>query len=132
MTYHCSLRLFTMVRRSSCGPIACWILAWSSLLLTWSLCEMHSILQCKAITPEEMQHHYMGTVGIYFWLIDRISHKKLIWLILTIVSAKILIFFFATLHTQFASYDFHQPYSCYLYQCNCFPCGQLGEIDGWV
>ena len=25
--YHCSLRLFTMVRRSSCGPIACWILA---------------------------------------------------------------------------------------------------------
>ena len=24
--YHCSLRLFTMVRRSSCGPIACWIL----------------------------------------------------------------------------------------------------------
>ena len=25
--YHCSLRLFTIVRRSSCGPIACWILA---------------------------------------------------------------------------------------------------------
>ena len=24
--YHCSLRLFTMIR-SSCGPIACWILA---------------------------------------------------------------------------------------------------------
>ena len=24
--YHCSLRLFTIVRRSSCGPIACWIL----------------------------------------------------------------------------------------------------------
>ena len=23
--YHCSLRLFTMVRRSSWGPIACWI-----------------------------------------------------------------------------------------------------------
>ena len=23
--YHCSLRLFTMVRRSSCGPIACWV-----------------------------------------------------------------------------------------------------------
>ena len=22
--YHCSLRLFTIVRRSSCGPIACW------------------------------------------------------------------------------------------------------------
>ena len=25
--YHFSLRLFTIVRRSSCGPIACWILA---------------------------------------------------------------------------------------------------------
>ena len=25
--YHCSLCHFTMVRRSSCGPIACWILA---------------------------------------------------------------------------------------------------------
>ena len=25
--YHCSSRLFTMVRRFSCGPIACWILA---------------------------------------------------------------------------------------------------------
>ena len=24
--YHCSLRLFTIVRRSSCGPIACWML----------------------------------------------------------------------------------------------------------
>ena len=28
--YHCSLRLFTMVRRSSCGPIACWIFAKTS------------------------------------------------------------------------------------------------------
>ena len=28
--YHCSLRLFTVVRRSSCGPIACWILARTS------------------------------------------------------------------------------------------------------
>ena len=25
--YLCSLRLFTMARRSSCGPITCWILA---------------------------------------------------------------------------------------------------------
>ena len=25
LSYHCSLRLFTMVRTSSCGPIACWI-----------------------------------------------------------------------------------------------------------
>ena len=38
--YHCSLRLFTMVRRSSCGPITCWILA-----RTWSFYEMRSILR---------------------------------------------------------------------------------------
>ena len=39
------LRLFTMVRRSSCGPMACWILAWTSSFVTWSLYEMHSILR---------------------------------------------------------------------------------------
>ena len=43
--YHCSLCLFTMVSRSSCGPIACWILARTSLSVTWSLYEMRSILQ---------------------------------------------------------------------------------------
>ena len=43
--YHCSLRLFTIVRRSSCGLIPCWILEWASLLVTWSLYEMHNILQ---------------------------------------------------------------------------------------
>ena len=42
--YHCSLRLCMMVRRSLCAPIACWILAWTSSLVTWSLYEMHSIL----------------------------------------------------------------------------------------
>ena len=26
-SYHFSLRLFTIVRRSSCGPVACWVLA---------------------------------------------------------------------------------------------------------
>ena len=31
---HFSLRLFTMVRRSSCGPTACWILARTSHLRT--------------------------------------------------------------------------------------------------
>ena len=35
--YHCSLRLFTVVRWSSCGPVACWILARTSSLVTWSL-----------------------------------------------------------------------------------------------
>ena len=43
--YRWSLHLFTVVRRSSCGPIACWILAQISLLVTWSLYEMHSILR---------------------------------------------------------------------------------------
>ena len=43
--YHCSLRLFTIVRRSPCGPIACWILARTSLLVAWSLYEMCSILR---------------------------------------------------------------------------------------
>ena len=42
--YHCSLHLFTMVR-SSCGLIACWILARTSSLVTWSLYEMCGILQ---------------------------------------------------------------------------------------
>ena len=42
--YHCSLHLFTMVR-SLCSPIVCWILALASLLVMWSLYEMHSILQ---------------------------------------------------------------------------------------
>ena len=35
--YHCSLHLFTMVRRSSCGLIISWILARTSSLVTWSL-----------------------------------------------------------------------------------------------
>ena len=42
--YHFSLRLSTTVRRSLCGPIACWILARTSSLVTWSLYEMSSIL----------------------------------------------------------------------------------------
>ena len=35
--YHSSLCLFKIVRRSSCGPIACWILAQTSWLVIWSL-----------------------------------------------------------------------------------------------
>ena len=41
---HCSLHLFTMVRRSLCCPIACWILARTSSLVTWSLYEMRRTL----------------------------------------------------------------------------------------
>ena len=33
------------VRRSSCGPIACWILARTSSLVTWFLYEIRSILR---------------------------------------------------------------------------------------
>ena len=42
---HCSLRLLTMVRRSSCGPIACRILTRTFSLVPWSLYEMRSILR---------------------------------------------------------------------------------------
>ena len=43
--YHCSLNLFTMVRWSSCGRIACWIFTRTSSLVTWSSYEMRSILR---------------------------------------------------------------------------------------
>ena len=43
--YHFSLHLFMMVWRSLYGPVACWILALTSSLVTWSLYEMHSLLQ---------------------------------------------------------------------------------------
>ena len=38
--YHFSLYLFTMVRRSSCGPIPWWILARTSSIVAWPLYEM--------------------------------------------------------------------------------------------
>ena len=47
--YHCSLCLFTMVR-SSCGLIACWILAWTFSLVAQSLYEMCSILRYHLIS----------------------------------------------------------------------------------
>ena len=54
--YHCSLCLFTMVRRCSCGPIACWILAWTSSLVTWSLYKMGNILQERLISMACILH----------------------------------------------------------------------------
>ena len=48
--YHRSLRLFTIVRRSSCGSLACWILARTSSSVTWSLYEMCSILRWHLIS----------------------------------------------------------------------------------
>ena len=61
--YHCSLRLFTIVRRSSCGPIACWISARTSSLVKWSLYEMCST------------HHPMnpGSYGAWGRQIETIS-----------------------------------------------------------
>ena len=44
-SYDFSLCLFTMVKRSSCGPIGRWILAWTSSLVTWFSYEMCSILK---------------------------------------------------------------------------------------
>ena len=42
--YHFSLHLFAMVRRSSCGPIASWILARTSSLTKWSF--MRCVVSC--------------------------------------------------------------------------------------
>ena len=43
-TYHFSLRLFMVVRKFLCRPIACWIFARTSSLLIWCLYEMGGIL----------------------------------------------------------------------------------------
>ena len=43
--YQCSLHLFIMVRRSLCGPIACWISTRTSLLVTWSL---RCVVSCRS------------------------------------------------------------------------------------
>ena len=39
-SYHLSFNFFTMVRRSSCTPVAFWILLRTSSFVTWSLQEM--------------------------------------------------------------------------------------------
>ena len=43
--YPCSLHRCMLVRRSLCGLIACWILAQSSSVVTWSFYEMRSVLR---------------------------------------------------------------------------------------
>ena len=55
---HSSLHLITMVRRSLCGPIACWILAQTSSFVTWSLYEM-----ARAVSSVKPHFH-----GSYFSL----------------------------------------------------------------
>ena len=47
--YHCSLRLFTIVRRSSCGPIACWILARTSSLVSGFKCDLLYMLDTRCL-----------------------------------------------------------------------------------
>ena len=46
-----------MIRRSSCGPIACWTLARTSSLVTWSLYEMRNILR----------QHLISMTCIFLW-----------------------------------------------------------------
>ena len=59
--YHCSLHLFTIVMRSSCDPIACWILAWISSLVTWSF--MKCVVFCGSTS--------------FLWLV--FSNGALLW-----------------------------------------------------
>ena len=47
--HHFSLLLFTMVRRFSCGPVACWILTRTLSLVAWSLYEVRSIISMATI-----------------------------------------------------------------------------------
>ena len=55
--YHCSLRLFTMVRRSSCDPIACWILARpSSLWVCLQKAAEHTPINDPTIQQPDDQH----------------------------------------------------------------------------
>ena len=62
--YHCSLHLFTMVRRSSCGLIACWILAWTSSLVTWCLYEMHTYnIQQRTHVQHTHAHHLSDSLS---------------------------------------------------------------------
>ena len=48
--YHLSFRHFTMVRRSSCTPVAFWILLRTSSFVIWSLWEMFRSLRKHSIS----------------------------------------------------------------------------------
>ena len=56
-------RFYRMVRRSSCGPIACWILAQTSPLVTWSLYEILSISYKDHVTNEEVRVKIQQAIG---------------------------------------------------------------------
>ena len=62
--YHFSLHLFMMVRRSSYGRIACCILAQTSSLVTWSLCENHHHESpCLSLLPSNILRY--GKVELF-------------------------------------------------------------------
>ena len=65
--YHCSLRPFTKVRRSSCGPIACWMFARTSSLVTWSLYDM------VFIHLNSGQH----TINLHLW--QAVINESVVW-----------------------------------------------------
>ena len=81
--YHFSRGRFTMVRRSWCGPIAYWILAQISSLITWSVCGMHSILRwlfismaCIPLCSSAMRVLYSQAHRKMDVTIEHISHLK--------------------------------------------------------
>ena len=66
-----------MVRRSLCGPIACWILAQTSVLVTWSLYEMHSILRQQLISMACILWSSAFCVHHYVWHMVRVQSEIL-------------------------------------------------------
>ena len=88
--YHCSLRLFTMIRRSSSGLIACWILAWTSSLVT-GLC-LRCIVSCGSTSfpwlvfffgallwGSMVQAYRKMDVSVVYWNWEKYScHSKLV------------------------------------------------------
>ena len=60
--YHLSLHLFRMVRRSLCHPIACWILAQTSSLVTWSLYEMWVSCSCTSFQVAKYRREIIQTL----------------------------------------------------------------------
>ena len=72
--YHFSLRLFTTVRRSSYGPMAFPILAFTSSLVTWSLYEIPRSLQkhlisntCILLSMSAVMVHDSHAYKIWTW-----------------------------------------------------------------
>ena len=69
--YHYNLRLFTIVRRFACGPIACWILARSSCgpIACWILARS----SCRPMPAGSWHGWNMGTL---LWTWERKVHTR--------------------------------------------------------